>query len=78
MQATEVLQIVVLSSAVALVTEAVMWLWAFRRDSFRTLRVGHFLLPQDWPGPACPAQLTPSVAQDSSLLCCTACVCRRA
>ena len=47
-QATEVLRIVALSSAVALATEAVMWLWAFRRDSFRTLRVGMgFLLDQD-------------------------------
>ena len=35
----EVLQIVALSSLAALVTEAAMYLWAFRRDSFRTLRV---------------------------------------
>ena len=45
MQATEVLQIVVLSSGVALVTEAVMWL--------QDTAGGHSLLPQEWPGLGC-------------------------
>jgi hypothetical protein len=35
----EVLQLVALSALVAVLTEGAMWLWAFRKDSFRTLRV---------------------------------------
>lgn len=39
-QAFEVLQIIALSAAAAIATELLMWLWAYRKDSFRTLRVG--------------------------------------
>ncbi len=37
----ELLQIIALSSAAAIGTELLMWLWAYRKDSFRTLRVRH-------------------------------------
>lgn len=39
-QPLELLQIVGLCFAAALVVEVLLWLWAFRSDSFRSLRVG--------------------------------------
>lgn len=38
-QPTDLLQIIALSAAATIATELFMWLWAYRKDSFRTLRV---------------------------------------
>jgi hypothetical protein len=46
LQAVELLQIVALCSAAALVSEIVLWLWAFRNDSFRLLRVRYSTIPR--------------------------------
>lgn len=35
----ELLQIIALSAGAAIATELLMWLWAYRKDSFRSLRV---------------------------------------
>ncbi len=39
LQSVELLQVIGLCSGAALFVEVLLWLWAFRSDSFRSLRV---------------------------------------
>ena len=47
-QSGELLQIIALSAAAAVLVELLMWVWAYRKDSFRTLRVHCLLLCPDY------------------------------